>query len=65
MTDGTPEHLTTTEPGGQLRIQTVVVPEFFGATDVVFTQISLVPEPASLLLLGLGALCLVMRRTRL
>jgi hypothetical protein len=57
-------HLTTTEPGGQLRIQTVVVPEFFGRTDVVFTQVSLVPEPASLALLGLGALCLVMRRTR-
>ena len=23
-------HLTTTEPGGQLRVQTVIVPEFFG-----------------------------------
>ncbi|MEX2309187.1 MAG: PEP-CTERM sorting domain-containing protein [Pirellulales bacterium] len=56
-------HLTTTEPGG-LGVQTVIVPEFFGRTDVVFTQVSVIPEPASLVLLGLGALCLVVRRTR-
>jgi hypothetical protein len=53
------EHLTTTEPGGQLRIQTVVVPEFFGRTDVVFTQISLVPEPASVVLLAIACIAVV------
>ncbi len=43
----------------------VVVPEFDGRTDVVFTQVSLVsavPEPASLLLLGLGGLGLLLRK---
>jgi hypothetical protein len=49
-------HLTTSEPGGQLRIQTVIVPEFFGRADVLFTQVSLVPEPASILLLAIGGI---------
>jgi hypothetical protein len=53
-------HLTTTEPGGQLRVQTVIVPEFFGATNVVFTQISLVPEPASILLLAISGIAAVL-----
>jgi hypothetical protein len=57
-------HLTTTEPGGQLRIQTVIVPEFFGDTDVVFTQISLVPEPASLLLLAISGIAAAFCRRR-
>jgi hypothetical protein len=57
-------HLTTTEPGGQLRIQTVVVPEFFGSTDVVFTQISLVPEPSSLMLLAVGGIAAMFARRR-
>lgn len=58
-------HLSTSELSPlKLGIQTVVVPEFFGRTDVVFTQVSVVPEPASALLLSLGGLALLLRRKR-
>lgn len=48
-----------TSSSGVLTAATVIVPEFFGATNVPFTQISVipgssVPEPTTLLLLGLG-----------
>lgn len=48
-------HLTSSDMAG-LGARTVVVPDFFGQTNAVFTQIYVVPEPAAglLLLLGLG-----------
>jgi hypothetical protein len=55
--------LTTSESSPlHLGVQTVVVPEFFGRTDVVFTQVSVIPEPASAMLLVLATLGLIMRR---
>jgi len=50
--------LTTTEPGG-LGVQTIVVPDFFGRTDVLFTQVSVVPEPASFLMLTISGIATV------
>lgn len=56
-------HFVTSEVGPlQLGVSTVIVPDFFGRTNVAFTQISVVPEPASLLLLSFGGLCLLWRR---
>lgn len=58
-------HFTTSETGNVfLAVQTVVVPDFFGRTNVVFTQISLIPEPATILLLGLGGIAMAMQRRR-
>jgi hypothetical protein len=48
----------------QLGVTTVIVPDFFGNTNLQFTQISIVPEPTSMLLLSLGSLGLLLRRKR-
>lgn len=45
-----------------LGVSTVIVPEFDGRTDVTFTQISIVPEPAGALLLLFGSLGMMLRR---
>lgn len=56
-------HLTTSEAGPlQLGAFSVVVPSSLQGTNVVFTQISVVPEPASALMLSLGGLALLARR---
>ncbi|MGE3242518.1 MAG: PEP-CTERM sorting domain-containing protein [Pirellulales bacterium] len=47
-----------------LAVSTVIVPEYFGRTDVVFTQVSVVPEPATALLLGFGGLIALAWRKR-
>jgi hypothetical protein len=47
-----------------LAVSTVIVPEYFGRTDVVFTQVSVVPEPATAMLLGLGGLAALAWRRR-
>jgi len=58
-------HLTTSAPSPQkLGVSLVVVPDFFGGTDVTFVQISVVPEPSSVVLLSLGGLGLLLRRKR-
>ena len=58
-------HIITSETAPfELGVQTVIVPEFDGRTNVAFTQISIVPEPTSGLLLLLGALGLVISRKR-
>jgi len=56
-------HFVTSE-GGPLRlgVSTVIVADFFGKTNVAFTQISVIPEPTSMLLLSLGGLGLMLRR---
>jgi hypothetical protein len=57
--------LTTSELSPlKLGVQTVVIPEFFGRTDVVFTQISVVPEPATYLLVTFAGLAVCLRRRR-
>jgi hypothetical protein len=57
--------LTTSEVSPlKLGIQTVIVPEFFGRTNVSFTQVSVVPEPASCVLVILGGLVAWPRRRR-
>lgn len=48
----------------QLAASTVIVPEFDGRTDVAFTQISLVPEPAGALLAAMAAAIAGFRRRR-
>ena len=59
--------ITTSEvaPLG-LIVQSVVVPDFFGNLNLTFTQISVgrIPEPSSVLLLGLGGFGWVLRRRR-
>ncbi len=56
-------HFVTSEGGSlHLGVSTVIVPEFFGKANVAFTQISVIPEPASMLLLSLGGLGLMLRR---
>lgn len=58
IADGT--HLTTSEFG--LAARSVVVPDFFGETDLTFTQIYAIPAPGTGLLLSLGVLAAGRRR---
>ncbi len=58
IADGT--HLTTSEAG--LGARSVAVPDFFGETDMTFTQIYVIPAPGAGLLLSLGALAVGRRR---
>jgi hypothetical protein len=53
-----------TTPNSSLVVTSIVVPQFFGRTNVAFTQISAVPEPASLGIVGLAAAALAMVRRR-
>jgi hypothetical protein len=56
-------HFTTSESAPRkLGVQVVVVPEFDGRQNVVMTQVSVVPEPASVVLFGLSALGLAHRQ---
>lgn len=58
-------HLVTSELAPkQLGAFSVVVPSSLQGTDVTFTQVMVVPEPASVVLLGLGSLGLLLRRKR-
>jgi hypothetical protein len=54
-------HLTTTG-ATPLGAKSIVIPEFFGRTNVAFTEVSVVPEPASLLLLALSGVALGLKR---
>ncbi len=56
-------HLTTSELN-PLVATSVVVPDFFGQPNLTFTQISVIPEPTSGLLLLLALCGLRMRRRR-
>lgn len=56
-------HLTTSE-SDPLAAKLVVVPEFFGRTNVTFVEIAVIPEPASLMLLGLGSIAIVLGRRK-
>jgi hypothetical protein len=58
-------HLITGELAPRkLGAKTVIVPEFDGRENVVFTQISVVPEPTAVALLAIGFLGLLMGRRR-
>ncbi len=48
----------------QLGVSTVIVPEYFGRADVLFTQVAVVPEPATVLLLSFGGLIGLLWRKR-
>ena len=56
--------LMTTDLGKAIGIQTIVVPEFFGRSNVVFTQISVVPEPATWLVASLGGAAVIAWRRK-
>ena len=56
-------HLVTT-PGNVLVVTSIVVPEFFGRTNVAFTQISAVPEAATILLILPWGIAVCLRRRR-
>lgn len=57
--------ILTTEAGPyHLAVSTVVVPEYFGRMNVVFTEVSIVPEPGTMLLLSVAGLFLISRRNR-
>ena len=58
-------HLTTAESAPlHLGASLVVVPDFFGRTDVTFVQIAVVPEPGCLMLLGFAGLGFLSWRKR-
>ncbi len=48
----------------RLGVTSVVVPEFFGDSDVVFTQISVIPEPVSVVLFGMALAAIAAARRR-
>ena len=53
----------TSDPGPRfLGVTLVTVPDFFGQTNVLFTQISLIPEPTSFALLAMAGFGLAIRR---
>jgi hypothetical protein len=54
---------TTTGPQ-PLTATTVVIPEFFGRSNVTFTQISVVPEPATSVVAGVGAVAILAWRRK-
>lgn len=54
--------LTTT--GAALGATSVIIPEFFGRTNVEFTQIAVVPEPGTLALAAVAGVVLARRRRR-
>lgn len=54
-------HLTTSEAMG-LTATTVVVADFFGETDVAFTQIAVLPSPGGAVVLGLAGVAACRRR---
>jgi hypothetical protein len=47
-----------------LEASSVVVPDFFGQTDLTFTQISIIPEPSAGLMILLGLMGLRLCGTR-
>lgn len=56
------EHLISST--GTLSARSIIVPDFFGVSNLTFTEVFVIPEPASMLLLGLGGLGLLLRRKR-
>jgi hypothetical protein len=58
-------HITTSELAPlTLEASSVVVPDFFGQTDLTFTQISIIPEPSAALMILIGLMGLRISGTR-